>query len=171
MNTTEKSSGGTALTFYDYSFQQAGFAKYADSVGIVYPLLGLLSEVGELSEKLLKYAEEAYSENNESETARILVYALRHMSQVADIINREDKRVRDTAIDDIDTAYCGALNFALKVNSDTLPIMKEMGDCLWMISDISKHLNVDLGLVAQMNLDKLNGRVASNTISGSGDDR
>lgn len=48
---------------------------------------------------------------------------------------------------------------------------KELGDCLWAISDIARMLNFKLSDIARMNLEKLESRRQRGVIHGSGDDR
>lgn len=48
---------------------------------------------------------------------------------------------------------------------------KELGDVLFMVAAICTSLNINLGDVAQQNIDKLNSRLARGTIGGVGDDR
>ena len=50
-------------------------------------------------------------------------------------------------------------------------IVKELGDVMWFVAELATCLNVDLVLVAEMNLQKLASRKARGKINGSGDDR
>lgn len=50
-------------------------------------------------------------------------------------------------------------------------VAKELGDCLWYIAALCKEFNLDMGQVAQGNLDKLAARKSAGTLKGSGDDR
>ena len=50
-------------------------------------------------------------------------------------------------------------------------IMKEMGDILWQFSAICVERGYSMGMIAEMNLKKLEDRKNRNTIKGSGDDR
>jgi NTP pyrophosphatase (non-canonical NTP hydrolase) len=50
-------------------------------------------------------------------------------------------------------------------------IIKELGDVLFMVAMIAKELDIDLELVAQTNLYKLNDRLMRNQIHGEGDER
>ena len=52
-----------------------------------------------------------------------------------------------------------------------LQIEKELGDVLWFVAELCTVLNVDMGSIAQINLDKLASRKARGVIHGSGDDR
>jgi NTP pyrophosphatase (non-canonical NTP hydrolase) len=50
-------------------------------------------------------------------------------------------------------------------------IGKELGDCLWAISDIARMLGLKLSEIASMNIEKLESRKQRGVINGSGDDR
>ena len=52
-----------------------------------------------------------------------------------------------------------------------LQIEKELGDVLWFVAELCTVLNIDMGSVAQINLDKLASRKARGVIHGNGDDR
>lgn len=50
-------------------------------------------------------------------------------------------------------------------------IIKELGDVLWNIANIADVLGVSLGLVARMNLEKMELRRKTGVLKGSGDNR
>src|SRR3989338_2409644 len=50
-------------------------------------------------------------------------------------------------------------------------IKKELGDVRWYISQIATELDLSLGAVAKLNIEKLQSRLERNKISGSGDNR
>jgi NTP pyrophosphatase (non-canonical NTP hydrolase) len=50
-------------------------------------------------------------------------------------------------------------------------ILKEIGDCIWYLSQITSELNEPFGEVAAANIRKLADRKSRNVIHGSGDDR
>lgn len=50
-------------------------------------------------------------------------------------------------------------------------IKKELGDVLWYLAAIATELDLDLGDVAQANLEKLSSRKSRAVLSGSGDNR
>ena len=61
-------------------------------------------------------------------------------------------------------------------NSEITPelrdgLIKELGDTLWYLSALARELDVTLSDVAQINIDKIEGRNARGTRRGSGDDR
>lgn len=54
---------------------------------------------------------------------------------------------------------------------DKVELLKELGDVLWYVAELSTQLNSDLGAVARMNLKKLWDRQARGVQGGSGDNR
>lgn len=50
-------------------------------------------------------------------------------------------------------------------------VIAELGDCLWMISEIATQQGASLQSVADYNIRKLAGRAARGTIHGDGDKR
>ena len=54
---------------------------------------------------------------------------------------------------------------------DRAEIAKEVGDVLWYAAALCRDLDVSMGEVAQMNLDKLKDRQARGVLNGSGDNR
>lgn len=50
-------------------------------------------------------------------------------------------------------------------------LMKELGDVLWYLSQLSSELGLELERVAQDNLDKLTSRQERGKLGGSGDNR
>lgn len=54
---------------------------------------------------------------------------------------------------------------------DKESIKKELGDILWYITSVGRHIGVSLPDIAQTNLDKLKSRRERNQIHGNGDNR
>lgn len=50
-------------------------------------------------------------------------------------------------------------------------LMKEMGDVLWYLANLAEELKVDLGEVAELNIQKLSSRQEREKLQGSGDNR
>lgn len=48
---------------------------------------------------------------------------------------------------------------------------KELGDQLWYLGGLASELGLDLGEIAEKNIDKLSGRQQRGSLHGSGDDR
>lgn len=68
----------------------------------------------------------------------------------------------------------GKVKKFLRGDYDVVPrddLEKEMGDVLWYLAQLCALLGLDLGDVAQINLDKLQARQQSNTLQGDGDNR
>ena len=54
---------------------------------------------------------------------------------------------------------------------DTKAISKELGDCLWMITNMCTYFNLEVEDVVRGNVAKLSKRKEEGKLSGSGDDR
>lgn len=91
-----------------------------ESLGFVYPTLGLCGEAGEVAEKVKKIVRD--SEGRVTEESRAA-------------------------------------------------IAKELGDVLWYVAALCKEFGLNMGDVAQANLDKLAARKERGTLGGSGDNR
>lgn len=50
-------------------------------------------------------------------------------------------------------------------------LSKELGDVLWYVAQLATEAGLDLGAIAQDNLDKLLSRQRRSVLQGSGDDR
>ena len=50
-------------------------------------------------------------------------------------------------------------------------LLKELGDVLWYISQLSAELGLSLEEIASLNLEKLNSRKERGALRGSGDNR
>ncbi len=50
-------------------------------------------------------------------------------------------------------------------------LSKELGDVLWYMANLATELDLDLGKVAQENLDKISSRQQRDRLHGSGDNR
>jgi NTP pyrophosphatase (non-canonical NTP hydrolase) len=59
----------------------------------------------------------------------------------------------------------------IRTTEDDLAIGKELGDCLWYISQLASELDLNLDVIAQDNLAKLQKRMDENKLKGSGDNR
>ena len=99
---------------------------------------------------------------------------------------------KNTALYPSDTWYDGLLYTVLGLNGEAgevaekvkkmlrddlslsecrVPILNELGDVLWYVASVANELGCTLEEVAQMNISKLNDRIARNVISGNGDMR
>jgi NTP pyrophosphatase (non-canonical NTP hydrolase) len=59
-----------------------------------------------------------------------------------------------------------------KVTSeDKLELSKEIGDVLWYLAVLARHLGIPLDTIAQQNLEKLQSRKQRGVLGGSGDNR
>lgn len=158
------------LTFTDYQTQAAAFAMYPTEAAVVYPMLGLMGETGELCEKLLAVA--AQIPDGGSLTAIMFKGALEGFTRVGKLAEAEKKRVRDQGgFGEADKAWCSKFR-GLLFGMDITPISKEIGDGqMWYANKVMGDMGLNAADVAQGNLDKLTARKKTNTISGAGDTR
>lgn len=108
--------------FNDYQKIAASTAIYPESFSLVYPVLGLANEAGEVAGKL-------------------------------------KKMMRDEGFEGILT----------EEQEDLL--IDELGDVLWYLAAVATDINVDLGYIANRNIDKLRDRQERGVLGGSGDNR
>ena len=73
--------------------------------------------------------------------------------------------------------FCNKLKKVMRDNSGvitpefTKDAEKELGDVLWYLAACASELGLDLGTIAEKNLDKLFDRKDRGTLQGDGDDR
>ena len=77
--------------------------------------------------------------------------------EAGEVANKVKKIIRDD-------------NGILSLNTKS-EIRNELGDILWYIANLCDLLEIEMGLVAQINIYKLHKRLKNNTIHGHGDDR
>lgn len=56
-------------------------------------------------------------------------------------------------------------------SNDKHEISKELGDVLWYVAVLARHMDINLEDVAKLNQSKLNSRYQRGKIAGSGDNR
>lgn len=54
---------------------------------------------------------------------------------------------------------------------ERLAALKELGDVLWYVAEVSLYLNMPMSELAKMNLEKLASRKKRGTLMGTGDER
>lgn len=108
------------MRMQDYQTQAGKTAFYSDADTIVYPLLGLCSEVGELAGKYKKLLRDSNGH--------------------------------------VTPEFRAAMAY-------------ELGDVQWYNALLATDLGYGLEDICQMNLDKLNSRMARGVLGGSGDNR
>ena len=105
-----------------------------ESENVLYMLLGLQEEVGELAGKFSK--------------------AIRHGA-----IKFNGNQLEVSGMNEVEHGEWKEM------------VMKELGDCLWMLSGVASVLDQPLESIAQLNLQKLASRKERKLIDGSGDNR
>ena len=82
-------------------------------------------------------------------------------AEVGEVVQIIAKLVRDT-----DFRLTGTIKPEVLIK-----LKKELGDVKWCVGEIASQLNFKLSDIAQINLEKLQGRKERGTLQGSGDDR
>lgn len=158
------------MQFSDYQANAATTAIYPTEGECLYPLLGLLGEVGEFAEKMEKIV---FSSNPPGNLYEIAVQAL--LTEMA-ARGRTAETLKKLLRDRSDRLPDGTLtSLAERKESlrqiDTGELIKELGDCLWYLSALASDFSIDLGEVARRNIDKLFSRKQRGCLQGSGDNR
>jgi NTP pyrophosphatase (non-canonical NTP hydrolase) len=84
-------------------------------------------------------------------------YAANGLGEVGEIQGKVKKLIRDAGGE---------------ISEDSIKeIGKEIGDVLWYVAAMCKELNLNMGEIAQGNLDKLKSRKERGVIEGAGDNR
>lgn len=91
------------------------------------------------------------------DSAKILYPTLGLVGEAGEVAEKVKKVIRDEG---------GVFTEEKKVE-----LAKELGDVLWYIANIASDIDMDLNLIATMNLDKLASRAERNQLTGSGDNR
>ncbi len=129
------------MNFDEYQEAAASTAVYPENAKVIYPALGLSSEVGEVAEKV-----EAAVSNT-----------LKMVKHSGEIAGRVKKIIRDSdGIIDEDRQG---------------EIAKELGDVLWYAAALASDLGLNLGDIARANVAKLASRKERGKLQGSGDNR
>jgi len=93
-----------------------------------------------------------------------IVYpALKLAGEAGEVAEKIGKLMRDRG-------YTVGSNFVF-THEERENLILELGDVLWYVAAITEELGYDLQYVAEVNLDKLQGRLFRGTLRGSGDDR
>lgn len=149
------------MTLDEYQKAAVSFAVYPPEAAVVYPLLGLLEEVGEVA----LVAEASVGEIRTIAAARVadrlatVIQPLFRCGQMA-------KRVRAADVD-----MAGMANLVALTPERLESIKREIGDVIWMAAALCEGLGTTLGEVAAANLTKLADRKARGVIKGEGDGR
>ncbi len=93
----------------------------------------------------------------------LLYPALKLAGEAGEVAEKVGKLMRDRG-------YMPGVDFEITME-ERENLIKEIGDVLWYVAAMADELQYDLQYVAEVNLDKLQGRLFRGTLRGSGDDR
>jgi hypothetical protein len=176
VNHAETNAAAQPPTFDGYQADIRRFRKYPPEAGPLYPLLGLLSEVGEIAEKLAAAATAAAVEGGLTGAAlyRDAAVAFDGMASYGKMADRLKKGIRDNgrlASESTAAAFAAAFAGAVRSPERRLPLLAELGDATFYVAEAADRLDATFGDVASGNVAKLEDRAARGVLGGSGDTR
>ena len=104
-----------------------------------------------------EYQQEARKTAIYPEEFKIIYTALGLVGESGEVAEKIKKVIRDKGG-----------NFS---TDDKTEITKELSDVLWYVANLAADLDIDLGLIAAVNLEKLRSRQERDKLKGSGDNR
>jgi NTP pyrophosphatase (non-canonical NTP hydrolase) len=128
------------------------------SENMIYPVLGLLGEVGEIAEKVLS----GFVRNQPYNLDTLhIVRTLRQFWKAGEYASAAKRRIREGRGD-------------IHANCDTNIVeglVAEIGDALWYLTALSHECGLPLKKVMEKNMEKLTSRIKRGTLYGKGDNR
>lgn len=163
------------LSFNDYQAKCYSTAIYPADSKVIYPLLGLIGEVGEVAEKIRDYLYPQGPPKEWDDCSLFLKSVYHSLDDAANIgisAGKISKIVRDKE-HKLPPEHIKALKDKVDALTETQKneISKECGDCGWFLATSLGDMNIKMGDIAQYNLDKLAKRKEAGTLGGSGDSR
>lgn len=176
------------MNFSEYQKKAREFADYphalvgGNKVKLVYPVLGLVEEIGEAKEKL-RVVEECDDLENITAFMKELGDVCWFCAEILSVLclKADLSRFTDESPDNYELAYSeisGILAKAVRDNSgivapEKIKIIKESVEVIiWTVSQMAEKVcRSDLESIMQMNYNKLLSRKQRGVIHGSGDDR
>ena len=161
------------LTFSNYQAQSYKTAIYPESAKFIYPILGLIGEVGEVAEKVRDALFPAGKPRDWDDTSMFLkkiYHSLDDVTKTCLETGTLSKIVRDKN-KELPKEFVQALREKVEsISQEQInKISPELGDIGWFLSTSAGDINIKLGYIFQCNLDKLAKRKEKGTLSGSGD--
>ena len=182
------------MDFEKYQNSCETTAVYPDhgAGNVIYPVLELVGETGEVAEKLLHLVPGEHQDD-------VLCIALRLIQRVGRIAEGLKKAIRDDDMIITSERRDAILGSVFQLSRHTSVIAKdvlagnqpfelartwevmnlrfsdgigdELGDCLYSIASLSSELNLELQKIACNNTEKLLSRMERGVIQGEGDNR
>lgn len=167
------------MTLNEYQALAKTTAVYPDFGRVLYPLLGLIGEVGEVCDKVISALglyDEQFCKDLELQGIQVREI-LKSTAEKGKRAEWYKKLIRKGERDGIalNPSFChkfqSQLHRILSDETASAGTRKELGDVLWYLSKLSDDLDALLGTVGSENLDKLFDRKDRNVICGDGDNR
>lgn len=158
------------FNFADYQAWANTTAIYPEQVKVLYPLLGLVGETGEVVEKVLH---SLLITTGQSTNADLNQEALEKVSEIIDLLKtvKEAGKKLEVLKKDIRKNGLTGVSVSFANGENINEINKEIGDQMWYQAALATDLGLNLQNVAQTNHDKLESRKERNVLHGSGDNR
>lgn len=153
----------------EYQEKAAFTAIYPEEARLVYPLLGLLGEAGEMAEKV-KDALFPGGVNPDSEILDIY-WLLDSLAFTGRQAEQKKKLIRDSGKYPKECLEEMQRRTNDMTGRDIVELRKEVGDALWYVANIARDLKATLEEVAKGNLEKLWSRMERGVLQGAGDNR
>lgn len=142
----------------DYQVAARATANYPrNELRVVYPLLGLMGETGEVAEKVFSII----VPGTDDTTRKVL------RTMLTAIVNAKESEALKKSLRKGEVKA----DVGIAADIDVEGIVKEMGDVLWYLASLADDLGVTLDNVAKTNIKKLADRAARGVIKGEGDNR
>lgn len=156
-----------------YQEEVASTAVYPPELAVLYPLLGLIGEVGELVSKVRDgLFPDGMPEDGKLGQVRHRLWACEMEAIAAEALK---KCLRDMPDFRLSAGERMAMDEArahlFHSVADQTAVMKESGDVGWYWAKLNQDIGFHLSEVMQTNVDKLAARKARGVIHGSGDNR
>ena len=171
------------MTFSEYQVEARKTAIYPEIKStVVYPILGLVGEIGELTEFYLRTpvgGDPTRDETLIKEMGDVCWY----VSAIADELGLEKVSPEDIDLDFVIQLSLSSANIAERVkkifrdkdgvfsDEDKAHIKELLENILGAIEEMGVGLNVDMGDILGVNIAKLASRKERGVIKGSGDER
>ena len=166
---TDEEQKAAGVNFDTYLKFTDTVAIYPAEVDLPYATLGLNGEPGELAGQLSEVVAKMLmtSEGTAVDEKRETLFQLNELLKRIAKISAEAEKFKKALRKGEKKVY------PLKplTQEERQAMALELGDSLWYVARVAKHLGYSLSDIAKMNVDKLTSRKARNVLHGSGDNR
>lgn len=158
------------MNFNEYQEIAYSFAWYPDKGNnVVYPVLGLGGETGEVLEKFKKLWRDGPRDITDPD---ILSQELADQNILDKEWGSSPNKIKELILNLKEHGFELRKKDSLKITDEFREaIKKELGDVTWYIATIAKECGLSFQDVVDSNIEKLHGRKSKGSLAGSGDNR